>query len=189
MAAFPEVWTPDKLPIDYIIYDGAISPGYAEIDADSKRGLQVMAGRGWNDALIRFTGFEAQEFSVILHLQSYNDWVAWHNWKRHVAKRLSNDSIDKQVAQAKKIWHPFLADPTIAIKSAIVKNVATPKKVGDEGFWDIPITFIGYRKPKVSYAKYEGDKAPDGDTANGKIIRQNSDTIAKLMNTPAAAPK
>lgn len=184
----PENWTPDDLSVDYMIYDGAQSPGYAEIDADSKRNLQIMSGRGWNDSIVRFVGFDTQEFTVILHLQSKQDWLDWHQWKKHVAKRLDNDAVNRQVAQAKPIWHPFLADPTIAIKSAIVKNVSVPKRVGDEGFWDITITFVGFRKPKIAYAKYDGDKAPDEESATAKQIRKNSEQINTLTNQLLGAP-
>ena len=184
----PGNWTPDVMPVDYFLLEGDPSPGFAEVTADSKRNLQIMSGRGWNDSRVRFVGFDTQEFDIILHLQGDDDWFAWHKWKKHVAKRLDNDAVNTQVAKALPIWHPFLADPTIAIKSVIVKNVSTPKKVGDEGFWDITITFVSFRKPKVSYAAYDGAKAEDTDTPNGKIIRKNSQTIDDLVGQNLPPP-
>lgn len=184
----PETWTPDRLSVDYILLEGDPSPGYAELTPDAKRNLQIMSGRGWNDSIVRFVGFDTQEFDVVLHLQGDDDWLAWHKWKHHLAKRLDNDTVSKAVAKAMPIWHPFLADPVIAIKSVLVKNVSYARRVGDEGFWDITITFVGFRKPKVAYAKYDGDKAPDAESANAKQIRKNTDTIKALTDQLLGAP-
>lgn len=185
-------WSPDSYPIDSIFVNGNPSPGYAEIvGLSAPRKLQIQAGFGWNDALVRFAGFDAQKFSVKIHLYDSADWIAWHTWKMPLAKRVetaTSTATNRKIAQAMSIWHPFLADPLIAVSAVIVEDVLAPVRGDESGEWIIEIKFVSYRKPIRQYLPYE-KKAAEGETdAKALRIQSNANEIAALTAQRLPAP-
>ena len=102
-----------------IILAGQTSPGIAEVQRPTRPyNWDVKGGKGANGALVTAVGKHPAKFSVIFTVWTDFQMQAWEDF----SQLLVSDPT-KGVIPALSIYHPALADPSVAISSVVVEEV------------------------------------------------------------------
>lgn len=196
-------FSPENTPIDYVLFAGQQTPGYAEVTGlHAPRKIQAQSGPGLSGARYMFLGLEVVEFHVKIHLQDDDDWRDWHYYKRTGAAGFAlrnpiGEGSGSTFVRLNPVtfWHPFAADPTIMIDAVLIKDVSQPEREGDNTQHVVDITCLGYRALKVQSAPYSKPQGPVPDERDQRNLEQEKmrdaarARLAALRNTPPPAPK
>lgn len=178
---------PEQTPVDIIELSGIPSPGYCEIlGLERKDRLQVLAGLGYNDSVVHWTGYEPIEFSVKLHLF---DVAIYNDYQTGAFKRLLYKK-NKDVTSY-DIVHPFVNDPIFNVHSVWIKSVKGPERNGETGEWTVDIVFVSGSKAKQAPSAIERSAATPTDATERQIqaAQAEQNRLKALRDQKTAAPK
>ena len=167
----PEAW-------DVFVLLGQPSPGRAIVDgAAALRKLDKKAGNGMSGATVTYTGDELCDFTVTIELCTTEDWDAWWQWRRLLAKPPKGAK-----ASAQSCSHPAL--DALGISSCMLHAEHQPTPDGDDGKWIVKLDFIQWQKPTPALGTPQGGAI--GDPANPTPQNAAEQAIAGLSAQLAA---
>jgi hypothetical protein len=175
-----DAFDPYITPQDYIVLQGAKSPGKAVVTgATDKRKWDIQIGYALSGGITIYRGKEISKFSVVLTLATAQDWIDWAAWRKLVA-RPPNGVRPK----AMTIEHPWLR--MLDIHEVSIEEVGQPEESDETGAWTVTIKFLEFRLPKPVFLKPEAAKVkPTDDPESLQIAALLAEKMAKAAKVAA----
>jgi hypothetical protein len=166
---FAGAMNPQEDDVDVIVLCGQRSPGRAIVEgAGQPRKWDEQAGVGLEGASLVGGALGLSEFSVKIQMWEARHFIEWDSFRellkapKPVAAGFVNGISAGIKVKALDIRHPLLDE--VGVNSVVVTDRTQMQPVGDDGMWEVVISFKAYRSPKPVLVKPDGvAAAPPGD--------------------------